>query len=51
LEYSERLVGAAGYLVAMLHKNGMSFGLFTYKPNERERVIAFANELLKSGEV
>jgi wyosine [tRNA(Phe)-imidazoG37] synthetase (radical SAM superfamily) len=50
-EYSENLIGAAGYLVALLHRNGMSFGLFTYKPNERERVVAFANELLKSGEV
>jgi hypothetical protein len=50
-EQDENLIGAAGYLVALLHKNGMSFGLFTYKPNERERVIAFAHELLKSGEV
>lgn len=50
-EQSELLMRAAGYLAAMLHKNGMTMDMFTYAPAERERVVAFANELLQMGKV
>jgi hypothetical protein len=48
---NENLIGAASYLAALLHKNKMAMDIFTYKPNERERIVAFAKELLGPGEV
>ena len=48
---SEKLISAAGYLAAILHKNEMTMDMFTYTPAEREHVVAFANELLKVGKV
>ncbi len=50
-EQREMLIGAAGYLVAMLHKNRMTLDMFTYTPEERERVAALANSLLQTGKV
>jgi MoaA/NifB/PqqE/SkfB family radical SAM enzyme len=50
-EQSNNLIDAAGYLAAMLHKNGMTMNMFTYSPKDRERVVAFANELLRDGKV
>jgi wyosine [tRNA(Phe)-imidazoG37] synthetase (radical SAM superfamily) len=47
----ETLIGAAGYLLALLAKNEMTADMFTYAPAERERVVAFAAELLQAGEV
>jgi wyosine [tRNA(Phe)-imidazoG37] synthetase (radical SAM superfamily) len=48
-EQGEDLINAAGYLAAMLHRNGMTMDMFTYTPAEREHVAAFANALLKAG--
>lgn len=48
---SENLISAAGYLAAILHKSEMTMDMFTYTPEERERVVAFANELLQSKKV
>ena len=50
-EQKDNLIGAAGYLAAMLHKNGLTLDLFTYTPEERESVVAVANELLHTGQV
>lgn len=50
-EQSNALLGAAGCFAAMLHKNGMTFDMFTYTPAEREHIVAFANELLQSNKV
>lgn len=47
----EDLISAAGYLVAILHKNEMKTDMSTYTPAEREHVVAFANELLQAGKV
>lgn len=47
----DNLIGATGYLAALLHKNGLTSDLFTYTPDERELVVAFANELLSTGQV
>jgi wyosine [tRNA(Phe)-imidazoG37] synthetase (radical SAM superfamily) len=47
-EYAQNLIGAAGYLIAMLHKNGRTFTMYTFSPEEREQVVAFANELLEN---
>jgi uncharacterized Fe-S cluster-containing radical SAM superfamily enzyme len=48
-EQTEILIRAAGYLAAMLHKNGLTINAFTYAPAERERIGEFATELLQSG--
>jgi wyosine [tRNA(Phe)-imidazoG37] synthetase (radical SAM superfamily) len=42
------LIHSAGRLAALLHKNGMSFGIeeYAYSPAEREMIISYANELL-----
>lgn len=45
------LIGAAGYLAAMLHKNEFTLDLFTYTPDERKLVVEFANKLLNTGQV
>ena len=47
----EVLIGAAGHLAAILHKNGMTMDAFPYTPAEREHVIAFANALIQAGKV
>ncbi len=51
VETSKKLISAAGYLAAILHKNEMTMDMFTYAPAEREHVVAFANELLKARKV
>ncbi|MCL2020135.1 MAG: radical SAM protein [Oscillospiraceae bacterium] len=43
-EESEKLVKSAGRLVSLLQKNGLSFDMFTYLPEERENIIAYAKE-------
>lgn len=48
---SQKLISAAGYLAAILHKNEMTMDMFTYTPIEREQVVAFANDLLQEGKV
>jgi hypothetical protein len=35
----------------ILHKNGLTFDMFTFTPQERESVIAAANAMLKSENV
>lgn len=48
---SKDLIGAAGYFVAILHKNGLTTDMYTYTPDERKSIINFAANLLKKGEV
>lgn len=50
-EQRETLISAAGYLAAMLYMNGMTLDMFTYTPEERERVVAFVNGLLMAARV
>jgi hypothetical protein len=47
----DTLIGASGYLAAILHKNGLTFDMFSYTPQEQEGAVAFARDLLQSGEV
>ena len=51
METSEKLIGAAGCLLAMLKKNNIKFDMHLFAPNERESIQAFANKLLASGKV
>jgi wyosine [tRNA(Phe)-imidazoG37] synthetase (radical SAM superfamily) len=48
---NDDLVVASAYLIAMLHKNKMTFSMGTFSPAEREQVVAFAKELLQADEV
>ena len=50
-EMKDTLIGSAGYLIAVLHKNYMTFDMFTFSPDDRDSAVAFAVELLKAGEV
>lgn len=50
-EQRETLVRSAGYLAAMLHMNRMTADMFTYTPEERGRIVAFANGLLTAAKV
>lgn len=47
IEEQTKLMEGAAYLLAMCHKNGISFDMFTYTPEEREKVIQQANEVLQ----
>lgn len=50
-EESNKLLNASAYLLAMLYRKDISADMFTYTPNEREKVVALANELLHTGKV
>jgi wyosine [tRNA(Phe)-imidazoG37] synthetase (radical SAM superfamily) len=50
-EARETLISACGILVAIVYKNGMAFDLSVYLPEERERIVVFAHELLQTGAV
>jgi wyosine [tRNA(Phe)-imidazoG37] synthetase (radical SAM superfamily) len=50
-EESDKLIGAAGYLVAMCHKNQIRNILTMFTPQEQQRVIHFAEELLRTGQI
>ena len=52
-EQREPLLRAAGALTAMLYKNGMksSMNVNAYSPEEAEKVVVLADELVKSREV
>ena len=50
-EDSEKLAGAAGYLLAMLHTNQLTYDMFTFSPIEREKALLFAKKLVSTGEV
>ena len=47
----EELIVATGYLLAMCHKNNISNDMFTFTPEEREKAVEVAEELLKTGQV
>ena len=53
VEETERLILASGYLVATLIRNGKTayISLNEFRPDQRDRTLAFADELLMSGEV
>jgi hypothetical protein len=50
-EARETLISACGILVAIVYKNGMTFDLVNHSPEERERIVVFAHELLQAGAV
>lgn len=50
-EERTKLTGAAAYLAAMCHKNGISNRMFTYSREEQEEVIRLAGEILRRGQV
>ena len=52
-EVMERLIAAGGYLTAALKRNGKTanISLNEYKPDQRDRILAYADDLLMSGEV
>lgn len=45
------LLGAAAYLLAMCHKNGVEFDMFTYTAEEQKEAVELANEILRKGMV
>jgi len=46
-----KLTGAAAYLLAMCHKNGITNDMFTYTQEEREEAVRLANEILKTSQI
>lgn len=42
-----KLLGAAAYLAAICHKNGITADFYTYSPEEREIIAKLANEVLQ----
>lgn len=44
-----KLAGAAAYLLAMCHKNGITNDMFTYSQEEQAETIRLANEILQKG--
>lgn len=44
-----KLTGAAAYLLAICHKNGISNDMFTYSKEEQEETIKLAVEILQKG--
>lgn len=48
-EERTKLTGAAAYLLAMCHKNGISNDMFTYSQEEQSEAIQSANEVLQKG--
>lgn len=53
LNQSERtkLTGAAAYLLAMCHKNGISYDMLPYTQEEQQETVRLANEILRRGQV
>lgn len=45
------LLGAAAYLLAICHKNGISNDMFSYSQEEQQEAIRLANEILRRGDV
>lgn len=43
------LVGAAAYLVALCHLNGITCDMLTYTPMEQEQTVKLATEIVQSG--
>ncbi len=50
-EALNNLISSSGYLLAILAKNKMTADMFTFTPNEREKMVAFANKLLQEEKV
>jgi len=48
-EDTRKLTGAAAYLLALCHKNGISNDMFTYTAAEQEQTVKLANEILQRG--
>jgi len=48
-EESERLVTAVGQLTAMLYQNKLTFDMFTFTPQEREKIVIAATKSVISG--
>ena len=46
-EYRTKMLGAAAYLLAMSHKNGITNGMTTYTPEEQNEAVGLANEILQ----
>lgn len=46
-EYRTKMLGAAAYLLAMSHKNGISNGMPMYTPGEQNEAVGLANEILQ----
>lgn len=46
-----KLTGAAAYLLALCHKNGISNDMFTYTQEEQAEAVRLANEILQSGQL
>lgn len=44
-----KLTGAAAYLLALCHKNGISNDMFTYTQEEQAESVRQANEILRRG--
>lgn len=45
------LLGAAAYLLAMCHKNGISNDMFSYSQEEQKEAVRLAAEILRRGQV
>lgn len=43
------LVGAAAYLIALCHLNGITCDMLTYTPMEQEQTVKLATEIVQSG--
>jgi len=48
-EERTKLTGAAAYLLAMCHKNGITNDMFTYTQEEQEEAVRQAGEVLQKG--
>jgi len=48
-EERTKLTGAAAYLLAICHKNGITNDMFTYTQEEQGEAIQLANEILQKG--
>jgi len=46
-----KLTGAAAYLLAICHKNGISNDMFTYTAEEQSEAITLAGEILRTGQI
>lgn len=46
-----KLTGAAAYLLALCHKNGISNDMFTYTKQEQQEAVQLASEILRSGQI
>lgn len=43
----DKLLGAAAYLAALCHKNGITNDMFTFTPGERHQIVQLAAEVLQ----